>query len=781
MLRIGAAFLAGHCCIHSLATLPALHPVAWGLSALLAWPIGLVAFRSRLKSSGLLSLLAAFVLGLGWAWVNAAARLADDLPAALEGADLLVRGHIASLPDTADADPQFEFNVSAAQPGVPPRIRLAWYDHDARPQPGELWQFVVRLKRRNGFANPGGFDHEGHLFRQGINATGYIRNDARNRRLAPASAMYAVARTRAWIARRQATAVGNDPMLGILQGLAIGDTQTMSADQWRVFAATGTTHLMAISGLHISMIAALAAWVGGGVARWRLAQRYRLTAIHGQVLCGGLAAIIYSTLAGLSVPTQRTLVMLCIYFAARAWRRELGVGNALGISLIGVLLIDPFAPLAAGAWLSFGAVAVILLAVSGRLVPEGNLRSFARVQLAITIGLMPLLISAFGSVSLIAALANAIAIPVFTLLLVPLVLLGTVVAALWLPAGAVVLGFTTQLLKWSWPALEWLSRLPLAMWHLPQLPVLVYAALLAGALLLVMPGIWPTRAVAILLCVPALTWRPATPGHGEFSLVLLDVGQGLAAVVHTRSHVLVYDTGPAFRTGRDTGELVVLPYLRSQGVRRIDTLMVSHGDLDHQGGMRSIASAMPVAQVLAGPSVKRRLPQSRPCRRGQRWSWDGVDFEVLHPAAMQYTGDNDSSCVLRVSAAGGSVLLTGDIQSDGEAALVAAGLAHADIVIAPHHGSRTSSTAAFVAATRPSLVLFPAGYRNRWGFPKQDVIDRWRAAGAQTLSTPDSGAIEVRVNAASPQPARQFRIEHRHYWSAPAAASRITQSTASHN
>lgn len=766
MLPIGLAFLAGHCCIHSLAVLPAWRSLQLALPLLLALPLAL----GRLKSWLLPSLALSFALGLGWAWVNAAARLADDLPAALEGTDLLVRGHIASLPETGAVDPQFEFEVSVAQRGVPTRIRLAWYDSQIRPLPGELWQFVVRLKRRNGFANPGGFDYEGHLFRQGIGATGYIRNDERNVRVAPASARYAVVRVRAWLAQRQAVALSNDRMLGIVQGLAIGDTQAMSADQWRVFAATGTTHLMAISGLHISMIAALAAWLGGGIARWSKAQRYRLTAIHGQVFCGGLAAIVYSILAGLSVPTQRTLVMLCIYFAARAWRRELSVAHALGVALIAVLLIDPFAPLAIGAWLSFGAVAMILLGVAGRVVREGTVRSFTRVQLAVTIGLMPLLIGAFGSLSLVSALANAIAIPAFTLIVVPLVLIGTAAAALWLPAGKVVLGFTTQLLNGCWPALEWLSQLPWAMWHLPQLPAPLYAALLAGALLLVVPGIWPTRLVATLLCMPALAWRPATPGHGEFKLMLLDVGQGLATVVHTRSHVLVYDTGPAFRTGRDTGELVVLPYLRSQGVRRIDTLMVSHGDLDHQGGMQSIAAAMPVTRVLAGPSVRSRLPQLQRCRRGQRWSWDGVEFEVLHPASMDYRHDNDSSCVLRVVAAGGSALLTGDIQSDGEVTLLAAGLAPADIVIAPHHGSRTSSTADFVSATRPALVLFPTGYRNRWGFPRQDVVQRWRAAGAQTLSTPDSGAIEVRVSAGGVEPPRQFRLEQRRYWRGPLAA-----------
>ena len=240
MLPIGLAFLAGHCCIHSLAALPAWRSLQFALSLLLVLPLAL----RRLKSPLLPSLAISFALGLGWAWINAAARLADDLPAGLEGIDLLVRGHIASLPETGASDPQFEFEVSAAQRGIPTRIRLSWYDSEIRPLPGELWQFVVRLKRRNGFANPGGFDYEGHLFRQGIGATGYIRNDERNVRLAPASAMYAVARVRAWLARRQAVAVSNDPMLGVVQGLAIGDTQAMSADQWRVFAATGTTHLI---------------------------------------------------------------------------------------------------------------------------------------------------------------------------------------------------------------------------------------------------------------------------------------------------------------------------------------------------------------------------------------------------------------------------------------------------------------------------------------------------------------------------------------------------------
>ena len=759
MLRIGIAFLLGHCCIH---TLPAL-PATWPWAVLLCVALVLLLLL-RIPAA------VALLLGIAWAWGNAASRLAEDLPAGLEGVDLVVRGHVASLTDIAGQDPQFEFDVAAAPRAIPGRIRLAWYDNTAHPAVGEEWEFVVRLKRRTGFANPGGFDYEGQLFRNGIGASGYVRADGRNRRLAEASTRYAVLRVRAWISRRLATAVGANPMLGILQGLAVGDTHAISADQWRVFSATGTTHLLAISGLHISMIATLFAWAGGAVVFWPAAQRHRLNAIHGQVVGGLCGAIAYSMLAGLSVPTQRTLLMLCLYFVARWRRRETSVGHALGLALVGVLLFDPFAPLAPGAWLSFAAVAVILLGVSGRLTAAGVLGNFNRVQLAVTIGLMPVLIGAFGTLSLISPLANALAVPFFTVLLVPLVLIGTFAAAISLSAGAMVLGCAARLLQWCWPALQWLADLPLATWHFPRIPPLQYAALILGSLLFVLPGIWATRWTALLLCLPALGFRPPAPAAGEFRLTLLDVGQGLSAVVRTHGHVLIFDTGPAFRTGRDTGELVVVPYLHSQGLRRIDTLMISHGDLDHRGGMASIVKGVPVMQLLAGPSLRLpsadMLPDMQRCERGQRWSWDGVEFEILHPLHQQYALSNESSCVLHISGVGGSALLTGDIQSGSEAALVSGGLARTDIVVAAHHGSRTSSTAGFVDATRPGWALFAAGYRNRWDLPKPEVVRRWRDSGARTLATSESGAIEIDVTNVGVRTPAQYRRDHQHYWSA---------------
>jgi competence protein ComEC len=756
MLRIGIAFLTGVCCVHALSSLP-----AWWI-CLGALAIGLSV--ARLVRS---VLLAALLLGFGWAWSHAQLRLADDLPAELEGRDVLVRGRIASIPDSRDLDPQFELDVERGDdPRVPSRLRLTWYDADLRLRAGEQWQLVVRLKRRSGFANPGGFDYEAYLFREGIGATGYVRSDERNAKLADPGAKEAVLRTRAWLAERIALAVGGSTMLGILTGLAVGDTQSMTPEQWRVFAATGTSHLMAISGLHISMVAALAALLGGAIVRWPGAQSARLTAIHGQALAGMSAALCYSLLAGMSVPTQRTLAMLCIYFVARVCRRTLSVGNALGLSLIGVLLIDPFAPLSVGAWLSFVAVGVIVLATAGRLRAANAVVNFARVQWSVTIGLLPILIIAFGSVSLIAPVANALAVPLFTLIIVPLTLAGTALATVSIEIGGWLLHASAQLLEWCWPVLRWLAEQPLALWYMPELPVTHLAMLALGALLLVLPGTLPLRFTAVALCLPAALFEPPTPERGGYELAMLDVGQGLAVVVRTHSHVLVYDTGPAFRTGRDAGELVVLPYLRSRGVHAIDGLVISHGDLDHAGGMKTLLAGMRTRSVLAGASVDAPVGVER-CAEGQRWQWDGVMFELLHPEPERPSGsDNDGSCVLKVTGAGGTALLTGDIEAQAEADIVARTGVAADIVTVAHHGSRSSSTPAFVSATQAKLALVSAGYRNRWNFPRPEIVHRWRDAGAEFLSTIDSGAIHIEVPPHRGISVRHFRRERHRYWSA---------------
>ncbi|HEY8539291.1 MAG TPA: DNA internalization-related competence protein ComEC/Rec2 [Steroidobacteraceae bacterium] len=754
MLRIGLAVLIGQCCIHSLPTLPA---PSVAVPVLAAACIAAAALRR--------SWLVAFVLSAGWALLHAELQLREDLPVELEGRDLLVVGRVASLVELEGTNPRFDFQVEhASEAEVPSRINVVWYEAEVHPRPGERWQLVVRLKRRNGFANPGGFDYEGYLFRAGIGATGYVRAGDDNAKLDEPTWRYGVLCARAWLGERIARSVPSSPMLGILQGLAIGDAQLIPQDQWRVFNATGTSHLMAISGLHVSMVAALAAVLGGAIVRLPRMQRYRMTAIHGQAVAGIGAALGYSLLAGMSVPTQRTLAMICIYFLARWSRRHVSLGNALGLALIAVLLIDPFAVLSVGTWLSFGAVAVIVLATGGRMRKDGVFANFARVQWAATAGLLPIVVMAFGGLSLISPIANAIAIPLFTLVVVPLTLIGTATACAVPEVGSVLLGGAAKLLEWAWPFLSWLAARPLAMWYFPDLPLLQAALLASGALLLVLPGAWPMRIAALALCLPAVLYYPEPPARGAYELAVLDVGQGLAIVVRTHRHTLVYDAGPAFRSGRDTGELVVWPYLRARGIRRVDRLVISHGDLDHQGGMRSILDNMKTLSLSLGPSVNSAGIDAERCAAGQRWQWDEVEFEVLHPDASNAYTDNDSSCVLLVKGRGGTALLTGDIEAAAEAEVLARGLGRIDVLVIPHHGSRSSSTDDFVEKTSPRLALVSAGYRNRWGFPRREVVERWQSVGATIASTVESGAIEVSVPTHGQIAVRHHRREHPRYW-----------------
>jgi competence protein ComEC len=751
MGRIGLAFLLGHCFVHSLERLPSTTPAAAALLAALA-----------LATSRWSKLAAALLLGIAWAWFNSATRLAVDLPTALEGEDLLIGGHIASLPQVSAGEVQFLFDVSGAAHGVPPRLRLTWYRTAPTLAAGDAWQLTVRLKRRNGLANFGGFDREGYLFREQIGAVGYVRDDERNRRLENTSACCGVLRMRELVASRVAEAAGGSRMLGILQGLSVGDAQHVSAAQWRIFSATGTTHLMAISGLHITMVATLAAWLGGAVVRWRRAQARAWNAMHGQVIAGAIAAISYSALAGMSVPTQRTLIMLCIWFMARSSRRDCSASHALGLALIAVLIIDPFAPFATGAWLSFGAVAVILLATSGRLQRAGPVANFTRVQIAVTIGLVPLLLAGFGGISLISPLANVLAVPLFTLLIVPSVLFGALAAVIHPALGTAVLAVPIAVLEGVWPVLEWFGNQPLAVWYLPSPSLAQLAALIVGALLLILPGIAATRLAGLVLCMPALLNHPGAPATGDFELTTLDVGQGLSVVVRTHSHVLVYDTGPAFGTELDAGVVAVVPFLRYRGVRALDALMVSHGDLDHGGGMRSIMAALPVRRLLTGPTVATRSGSL--CRRGQSWEWDGVRFEILHPIDGLVASDNSTSCVLSIRSRAGSALISGDIEADAEAMLIAQGLEHFDVVVVPHHGSLTSSTLPFVEALRPGFALVSAGYRNRWGFPRSAALQRWRAVGARTFTTSDSGAIEIALAAGKAPQVHEYRRIRARYW-----------------
>jgi len=752
MLAFAAGFLAGDCAVQLTPTLPA---IAW---------CAVLAVAAAIAGMARQWFLCALGCGAGWTLIVAHSTLAQTLPERLEGIPIEIVGAIASIPNVNESGVRFVVDTRERSADVPAHIELTWFDSQVRVAPGEVWHLRVKLRRPRGFANPGGFDYERQLLSERIGASGYILESSENRRIGLPLRRYALVRLRAAIAQQLSDTLSPSTMSGLMRGLAVGDQQAISADAWRVFAKTGTTHLVAISGFHIGVVAAFVGVLCGALVRLPQAQRWRLTRCDARAAGTIVGGAFYSALAGFSVPTQRTLVMLCVYFAMRLLRRSVPPWRSFALALVAILALDPLAPLQIGFWLSFGAVGVILLAIDGRLAVASKLQEHVHIQSVVTIGIAPVLVSAFGNISLVAPWVNLIAIPFFSLVAVPGVLIGVMLLGICPPLGMCVLLATARVLEWAWPALDWCAHLPLALWYFAERPLWALLLAFVGAVLWATP-IAAIRFAGAALCLPVIIWPVQQLEPGAFTLAVLDVGQGLALVVRTRSHVLVYDAGPAFRSGRDTGELVVVPYLHHLGVTRPDVLVLSHGDLDHVGGARSMLAEMDVRRLLQGPSVK--IPE-RPadiCGAGEQWYWDGVEFTVLHPSDVHDSARNNSSCVIEVRNAGGRALLTGDVERESETALLERGaISHADIVVAAHHGSRTSSTLPFVQATHPQHVIFSAGWRNRWGFPRPEVVQRWQEEGATTYTTFRSGAIEIEVTPQGIRHIGQYRIDHPRYW-----------------
>jgi competence protein ComEC len=609
-----------------------------------------------------------------------------------------------------------------------------------------------------------------------------VRTSTANRLLGDAAWNRPVLRLRALIARRMHEVLGDSRAAGVLTGLAIGATLGVTYEQWRVFSATGTTHLIAISGLHVTMVAALAMLIARAV--WRCwPRRPRLPCVDFANLCGALAASAYSLLAGLSVPTQRTLAMLLVALAATWLRRAQPASHALALALFVVLLIDPHAALTAGFWLSFLAVAAILLTLAGTPQPWSRVREFLQLQGAVTVALVPATLVLFGSVSLIAPVANLLAIPLFSALLVPLTLAGVAILGIVPTLGEWILRLAAGVFDLAWPALELAARWPSALIHLPTPSLALACALGVGALFAILPLPARLRVLCVTVALPLAFPRASGPERGELEVAVLDVGQGLAVVLRTEHHVLVYDTGPAFRSGRSAGELAVAPFLHEKNVRRIDLMVVSHADSDHSGGAAAVLAAIPVTALRVGGALRGIDVSAAPCLRGEAWNWDGVRFEFLHPARGERWPANDGSCVLRAATERHSILLTGDIEHAAELHLHALRqLAPTEIVVVPHHGSRSSSTPELVRSLRASYAVVSAGYANRWGFPQTAVVERWCAAGAALISTADWGGVTLRLPAtdALPRPSA-YRVTHRRYWHAPvsrAGESLCTQSAA---
>lgn len=775
------AFALGVAWLQTQPMLPAVTALAsMGVAGLLLCILSLL-WRAKARRVCLgATMVGAALLGIGWAGLFAQQRLADELPLASEGQDVFVTGVVTAMPQRFENGWRFNFQVERASLPVPKHVSIAWYqsqqlDEDGLQIPlrpvhaGERWQLKVRFKRPHGNLNPHSFDFESWLLEQNIRATGYVRSHGDPLRLdafvpTPGNV---VERLRESVRDRFLAVLCDRPSAGILVALAVGDQRGISQDQWLVFAKTGLSHLFSVSGLHITMVAG----VGYALVNflWRRSSRLplRMPAQQAAVLGGMAAALIYCLLAGFAVPAQRTLYMLSVVGLALLIQRTLPTRKVLAAALGLVLLLDPWAVLSAGFWLSFGAVALLFYIGAGRLGEGHWLGAWSRAQWAMTAGMVPLMLALFQQFSLVSPIANGVAIPLVSFVVTPLALLAAMpgLEFLLLPAA-----WLTELLLGG---CAWLAATPWAIWQQAEPPDWAVGLGLVGALWLLAPRGIPARWVGSVLFLPLFFSPPQRPQEGQVKVVVLDVGQGLAVHVQTARHDLVFDTGPLFSPDANSGNRIILPYLRAVGVERLDGLVVSHADKDHSGGAVSLLQAMPIGWMLHAlpthhPILKAAVAPI-PCYSGQDWEWDGVRFSVLHPQLARHAEPtrktNDMSCVLKVDTDHGSVLIPSDIEAVSESELLqryGKGL-HADVLLVPHHGSRTSSTEAFITAVGARYDLFPVGYRNRFGHPRAEVVDRYEKEGATLLRTDSDGAVIFDLTSAGIR-VRSEREMRPRYW-----------------
>lgn len=732
MWKSAVAMLAGVLAVLALPELPAWPVVAAaGLTLLFA-----AVYWRRLRW------LAFFAVGICWCALSAEQHLAARLDPAFEGRSVPLVGWISSLPERRGDLTEFNITVEslggrAPQSGIPGLLRLSVAAGAALPHAGEHWRFDVRLRRPRGFMDPGAFDYEAWLFFHDIGGTGYVLDGESLQ-----GSRYPLLRVRDALRRRLDTALAASPFGGMLTALVTGDQGGISETQWKVLQATGTVHLMAIAGLHIGVVAGLLFLLVRALWRRSIWLSLRCPAAVAAAVASFAGALFYAALAGFTLPTQRALIMLAAFTLGVVLRRRLRALDTLSLALLGVLLWDPLAAGESSFWLSFAAVAAILFVFSARVrQPRGRLRELLQTQWAVTVGLLPLLAFFFQQAGFGAPLANFVAVPVYAFSVIPLTLLGAALLPAWPWAGAGLLKLAALGAALIWPILQWLASQPALMLPAPEVAWPLVAVALSGAFWLLLPRAVPGRLPAASLMLPLFIAPASGIAAGNFNFTLLDVGQGLAGVVRTANHVLIYDTGPRFLSGSDTGQEVLIPYLRSQGIQAPDLVVVSHGDNDHSGGLASLRATFPRLPVYTG--AMDRVPDAAPCLRGQHWDWDGVHFVMLYPDENDPLKGNDASCVLRVSSAAGSVLLVGDLMKKGEARLLTAQPdLRSDLLIAPHHGSNSSSTPPFVAAVQPREVLFPVGYRNRWNFPKEEVVARYLPL-AGVADTANDGALCV--------------------------------------
>ncbi|GBE09426.1 comEC family competence protein [bacterium BMS3Bbin11] len=772
------AFLLG---IVALFFLPDLSPVHFAAGLL---PAALIALL-WLKKWRLTVLF--FLAGFFYAALVAGNQLTRILPQSQAGKTIQLDGIVEGLPDRQGRVVRFNFNVfhSSSIDGRAIRGRIRVSDYRKKtidPQPGEAWRLLLRAKSPHGFANPAGFDYEKWLFSQRIIATAYIRKNVRknkakrpevNHRLPDMDRSAVIDRMRLRIAAQIKKSLPDSSFRGIITALATGDRRAITSQQWSVLQTTGTSHLMAISGLHVGLVAGIAFFL----FRFLFATVPQLPLLIPSHKAAAVVAMscatFYSLMAGFSLPTQRALLMLTVLMVAIILRRRVRALDILSLTLLLVLILDPLSILSAGFWLSFAAVAMILYILQQRSHrndwTESSTFKTVNMQLKLSLMMAPATLIFFQQIPLSGPVANLVAIPVVAFLIVPLVLLASL-SFLLFGGGFVehnLYRLADYVLQLLWTLLESLARATEALPFSVEHSAVALAGLVFTILVLMLPAGLKIRKLALVGLLAFFFPLHSQLREGEFRVILLDVGQGLSAVIMTGRHALLFDTGARFSKRFNAGDAVVLPVLKSLSINRLDTLIVSHGDNDHSGGVQKVLAGMEVKQVITNEKIIDTGDGTKvtPCRAGLQWQWEGVSFRILHPDTDGTTMSNNASCVLHVKSSFASILLPADIEEEAEKEIISRypDTLRSNILIAGHHGSNTSSSDDFINAVSPQLVLFPAGWRNRYHHPAKKVLHRLAIRQIKSMITGECGAITIRVAEAGVS-AWSWRQSNRKIW-----------------
>ncbi len=648
------------------------------------------------------------------------------LPESFLKKPMTVIGSINSIPEKNKLGLRFLLKSKVGN------IQVSWYRPIRIPHTGEHWQFLLKLRLIHGLHNPNGFNLERWAKMHDIVASAYVLH---NKALLLSKASISINAFREKVQDAIQHHVHSQQLGSIINALSIGSKKLISADDLLVFQKTGTAHLIAISGLHISLVVLIAYYFCNGLVRcipWLLLQwpAQRIANLFSM-----LVAWIYSFLVGFSLPTERAIIMVTVWVLSTIFFQPLSVVWRLLLAFVVIFALQPLALFSSSFWLSFMAVFWIAYARGGKL-------SSWRVKWVLNLGLLPITLYCFHQVALMSIFANLVAIPWVTLLIVPLCLSATIIFLFSKGLACWIWSLAAQCFSPLWYL--FLSLWSLGQWLHPINDFWVLLSALIGTLWLAAPYGLPLRSVGVVLLIPIFFVVPARPKNKVVWLTVLDVGQGLATVIQTAHHVLIYDTGPRFPMGLDAGRSVVIPFLQTHGIEKITMLIVSHGDNDHIGGSFWLVKHIVVKSILSSIPKSPWHRAYNHCYAGQHWQWDGVQFHMLWPPKEMPYQDNNSSCVLRISIGKQAILLTGDIEKEAERALLLQKVPLAStVLVVPHHGSRSSSSLAFIRSVHPIKAIISTGYKNHYHFPAPSVLERYRDEGAEIFSTAQYGAVQI--------------------------------------